>query len=194
MFRTLHKVCVGLCWLAVIAFAGALYYHRSLFYPLVDLAEALRVREGLEQQKSGEMSGKVTRVLSGDMVLLKDERGRNCTIRLTGVEAPAYELNNRAAQSRAVASKTNLSRLILSKDVRVEVTYTNDSSGVLGIVYVGTNNINVQAIETGIVQAKRENMRGLPLKDRYALIKAARKARLKNECALAGEQVRETKK
>ena len=115
------------------------------------------------------------------MILLRDERGRSCTIRLTGVEAPSYERNNRAAQSQAVASKTSLSRLILSKDVRVELTYTNDSSGALGIVYLGTNNINVKAVETGIVQAKRENMRGLPLKDRYALIQAARKARANAE-------------
>lgn len=181
MFRQLHKVCVGFFWLGVIAVAGVMYHHRSLFYPLADLVEALRVREGLEQQKSGEMSGKVARVLSGDMFILKDERGRSCTIRLTGVEAPAYELNNREAQVRAVASKTNLSQLILSKDVRVELTCTNDSRAALGIVYVGTNNINVKAVETGIVQAKRQNMRGLPLKDRYALIQAERKARANTE-------------
>jgi len=177
MFRQIHKVYVGFCWLAVIAFAGVVYCHRSLFYPLVDLVDALRVREGLEQQKSGEMSGKVARVLSGDMFILRDERGRTCTIRLTGVEAPSYELNNRTAQLRAVASQTNLSRLVLSNGVRVELTYTNDSRGALGIVYVGTTNINAKAVETGIVQAKRENMRGLPLKDRYALIQAERKAR-----------------
>jgi endonuclease YncB( thermonuclease family) len=179
MFRQLHKVCVGFCWLAVIACAGVMVHHRSLFHPLADLVEALRVNEGLEQQKSGELSGKVTRVLSGDMIILRDERGRNRMIRLTGVEAPAYELNNQAAQFRAIASRTNLSQLVLSKDVRVELTCTNDSRCALGIVYVGTNNINVQAVETGVVQAKRENMRGLPLKDRYALIHAGRKARTK---------------
>ena len=181
MFRQLHRICVGFCWLVVIGFAGALYYHRSLFYPLVDLVEALRVRDGLEQQKSGEISGKVTQVLSGDMLIVRDKRGRGRTIRLTGVEAPNYELNNRSAQSRALASRTNLSRLVLSKDVRVELTYTNDSHCALGIVYVGTNNINVEAVEIGSVQAKRENMRGLPLKDRYALIQAERKARANNE-------------
>jgi len=178
----------------VIAVAGALYYHRSVFYPLVDLVEALRVRDGLEQQKSGEISGKVTQVLSGDMLIVRDKRGRGRTIRLTGVEAPNYELNNRAAQLRALASRTNLSRLVLSKDVRVELTYTNDSSGALGIVYVGTNNINVAAVETGSVQAKRENMRGLPLKDRYALIQAERKARAKNDCAMSAEAVQATRK
>src|SRR5262245_48308266 len=163
MFRQLHKLSVWICWLIVLALLGVLYHHRSLFYPLVDFVDALQVHEGLEQQKSGEMTGKVARVLSGDMFVLKDARGRHCTIRLTGVEAPPYDLNNREAQSRAVASKTNLTELVLSNEVRVELTYTNDSHGVLGIVYVGTNNINIKAIETGNVQAKRENMRGLPL-------------------------------
>jgi endonuclease YncB( thermonuclease family) len=177
----LHKGYIGLCWLVVVAFAGVVYYHRSVFYPVVDLADALRVREGLEQQKSGEMSGTVAHVLSGDMFVLRDERGQPHTIRLTGVEAPRYELDDPAAQLRAVACKTNLSRLILSNDVRVEVTYTNDPRCALGIVYVGTNNINVKAVETGIAQAKRENMRGLPLKDRYALIQAERRAQAKSE-------------
>jgi endonuclease YncB( thermonuclease family) len=181
MFRRLHKVYVGFCWLACAACVGVVYHHRALFYPVVDLADALRVSEGLEQQKSGEVSGKVARVLSGDMFVLRDERGQTLTIRLTGVEAPSYELNNPAAQSRAIASKTNLSRLILSNDVRVELTYTNDSRGALGIVYVGTNNINAKAVETGIAQAKREIMRGLPLKDRYALIHAQRQARANTE-------------
>ena len=180
MFRQLHRICVGFCWLAVIAVAGMTYYHRSLFYPLVDLFDALRVHEGREQQKSGELSGTVTRVLSGDMLILRDDRGRPHTIRLTGVEAPAYELNNPAAQLLAATSRSNLSRLVLSNHVQVELTYTTDA-GALGIVHAGTNNINVQALEAGIVKAKHENMNGLPLKDRYALIQAGRKARMKTK-------------
>jgi len=180
MFRQLHRICVGFCWLAVIAVAGMTYYHRSLFYPLVDLFDALRVHEGREQQKSGELSGTVTRVLSGDMLILMDDRGRPHTIRLTGVEAPVYDLNNPAAQLLAATSKSNLSRLVLSNNVRVELTYTTDA-GALGIVHAGTNNINVQAVEAGIVKAKHENMNGLPLKDRYALIQAGRKARANTE-------------
>jgi len=180
MFRQLHRICVGFCWLAVIAVAGMTYYHRSLFYPLVDLLDALRVHEGREQQKSGELSGTVTRVLSGDMLILMDDRGRPHTIRLTGVEAPVYDLNNPAAQLLAATSKSNLSRLVLSNNVRVELTYTTDA-GALGIVHAGTNNINVQAVEAGIVKAKHENMNGLPLKDRYALIQAGRKARANTE-------------
>src|SRR3989442_12569446 len=181
MFRLLHKIYVWWCWLMVVALVGAVYLTRCLFEPLVDLVDALRVREGLEQKKSGEISGKVTRVLNGDLLVLKDVQGKMYTIRLTGVEAPVYQRNNRAEMLRAEASKTNLSRLILSTEVRVELTYTNDSHGAFGFVYRGKTNINILAVETGMARAKRDYMNGLPLKDRYALIQAERRARMNSE-------------
>src|SRR5881394_3918744 len=98
MFRLLHKIYIGFCWLAVLAVVAVLIHHHALFYPLVDLVDALQVREGLEQQKSGEISGTVARVLSGDTFILREERGQTQTIRLTGVEAPGYDLNNPVAQ------------------------------------------------------------------------------------------------
>jgi len=181
MFRLLHKIYVSLRWLMLFAAVGVLYLNRSLFDPLVDLVDALRISDGLEQQKSGEVSGKVTRVLKGDMFVLKDQSGRPHTIRLTGIDAPVYQMNNRAEMLRALASKTNLSRLILSNEIRVELTYTNDSHGALGLAYLGKTNVNVMAVETGIARANRDYMNGLPLKDRYALIQAERRARMNSE-------------
>jgi endonuclease YncB( thermonuclease family) len=180
MFRLLHKVYIGMRWLAVLGLAVLVYGHRSFFNPLVDLVDALRVREGLEQQKSGELSGTVTRVLSGDIFQVRDERGRIYTIRLTGVEAPEFQLTSPAARSRANASRAQLSQLVLSREVRIELTHTNDSRHALGLVYLGGTNVNVMAVENGIVRAKPENMHGLPLKDRYALIQAERRARDRN--------------
>jgi len=181
MFRLLHKLYVLFCWLVVVGLAGILYQHRSLFYPLLDLVDALRVPEGLEQKKTGELTGKVTRVLNGDMFVLRDEHNRTYTIRLTGVDAPDYPGTNRSELHRALESKTNLGHLILSNQVRVELTYTNESRGALGLVYLGDTNLNVLAVETGIARAAREQMNGLPLKDRYALIRAER---------IAGNQVK----
>ena len=181
MFRSLHKIYIWWCWLVVFALVVVLYLNRSLFDPLVDLVDALRIREGLEQKKSGEISGKVTRVLNGDLLVLRDEHGKFYTIRLTGVEAPVYQRNDRAEMLRAEASKTNLSRLALSTEVRVELTYTNDSHGAFGFVYLGRTNINILAVETGMARVKRDYMNGLPLKDRYALIQAGRRARVKSE-------------
>ena len=177
MFRILHKAYVLFCWLVVLGVAAVVYLNRSLFYPAIDLVDALNIREGLEQKKTGELSGRVTRVLDGDMFVLKDEHGQSYTIRLTGVDAPAYQQTNRAERLRAGESKTNLSRLILSNEVRVEITYTNESRGAPGIAYLGNTNLNVRTVETGNARAKRDYMNGLPLKDRYALIHADRKAR-----------------
>jgi endonuclease YncB( thermonuclease family) len=156
---------------------GVLYQNRSLFYPVVDLVDALRVDEGLEQKKSGELSGKVTRVLSGDTFVVKDERDRAYTIRLTGIVAPRYSAANRAERLRAGESRTNLSRLILSNEVRIELTYTNQSRGALGIAYLANTNINLLAVETGFARANRDYLNGLPLKNRYQLIQADRRAR-----------------
>lgn len=190
MFRRLHKLYVLFCWLVVVGLAGILYQHRSLFYPLVDLVDAFRAREGLEQKKTGELTGKVTRVLNGDMFVLRDEHNRTYTVRLTGVDAPDYPGTNRSELHSALESRTNLCRLILSQQVRVELTYTNESRGALGLVYLGDTNINALAVETGIARAAREQMNGLPLKDRYALIRAERKARQneKSECRMSNAE------
>lgn len=178
MFRFLHKVYVGLGWLALAAVGAVVVYHRAKFNPLVDLVYALRTpEEGVEQHKCGEWQGTVTRVLSGDMMNVRDDQGRVYTLRLTGVEAPPFQLHHPAAEARAVSSRTNLSARILNRDVRVELTYTNDSRHALAIVYLGATNLNALVVETGIARARPEAMNGLPLKDRFALIQARRRAR-----------------
>ena len=176
MFQTLHKIYVAIGWAIVLGVVALLIQHRAVFYPLVDLVDALRPRDGPEQKPSGELSGQVTRVLSGDMFDVKGDDGYFHRIRLTAVAAPEYQLTDRAEMRRAEQSQTNLGHLILSKRVLVKLTFTNESHGGLGILYVGTTNINVVAVESGIVRLKRDQMNGLPLKDRYALIQADRRA------------------
>jgi endonuclease YncB( thermonuclease family) len=175
MFQTLHKLYIGILWAIALGALALLYQQRAVFYPLVDLVDALRPGEGLKQKRSGELSGQVARVLSGDMIEVKDDHGNFHRIRLTGVAAPEYQMTDRAAMRRAERSRSDLSHLILSSHVRVELTFTNESSGGKGIVHAGTTNINVLAVESGIVSVKRDQMNGLPLKDRYALVHAGRK-------------------
>src|SRR6185437_1700179 len=177
MFRTLHKIYVGILWVIALGAVALLYQQRSVFYPLVDLVDALRPGDGLKQERCGELSGQVARVLSGDLLELKDDRGNFHRIRLTGVAAPEYQMNDRAAMRRAERSRSELGHLILSSRVRVELTFTNESGGGMGIVYTGVTNINALAVESGIVRVKRDQMNGLPLKDRYALVQAGRTAR-----------------
>jgi endonuclease YncB( thermonuclease family) len=177
MFQTLHKIYLGMLWAIALGAAALLYQQRAIFYPLIDLVDALRPCDGLEQKPSGDLTGEVSLVLSGDMIELKDDRGNFHRIRLTGVAAPEYRLTDREEMRRAERSRSGLSHLILSRRVQVELTFTNESGGGLGILRAGATNINALAVESGIVRMKRDQMNGLPLKDRYALIQADRKAR-----------------
>src|SRR5439155_18903318 len=142
------------------------YQNRAVFYPLVDLVDALRIKDGFEQQKVGEVTGQVVRVLSGDTFQIQDEAGRTCKIRLTGLDAPDIRQTNKAALALAGQSKTNLSRLILSNHVRIEITFSNRPREALGTVYLGETNVNAAMIASGLATAKREYMNGLPLKER----------------------------
>jgi len=177
MFRALHKLVLVIGWLMAGAVGVLLYQHRAVFFPLIDLIDALRIREGFEQKVSARISGQVVKVFDGDTFQIKDDEGHRLNIRLTGLDAPDFQRTNKAELRLAGESKTNLSRLILSNHVQIDVTYSNESYGILGIARLGETNINALAVASDIAKLKREYMNGLPLKDRYALIRAERKAK-----------------
>jgi endonuclease YncB( thermonuclease family) len=177
MFHTLHKTVLVMFWVFLACLGIYVYQQRAVFYPLVDLAEALRIQEGFEQKVSGEVIGRVVKVYDGDSFQIRDAQGKAFTIRLTGLDAPDIQRTNKAELLLAGESKTNLTRLILSNHVRVQITYSNDARVALGIAYLGQTNINATVVATGMAELKREYMNGLPLKERYALLRAERAAK-----------------
>jgi endonuclease YncB( thermonuclease family) len=179
MFHALHKIWLMIVWSAVALLGLLAYREREFFWPAVGVAQALAIREGFEQQVSGEVSGKVVKVYDGETFQIRDGNARACMIRLTGVDAPDYRTTNKAALRLAGQSHTNLSRLILSNIVRVEITYTNNPPGALGVVYLGRTNINAAMVASGAAVLKREYMNGLPFKEKYALLQAERNATLR---------------
>jgi endonuclease YncB( thermonuclease family) len=76
----------------------------------------------------------------------------------------------------AANSKTNLTQLILSNQVTVDVTYAVPPRNALGFVRMPETNVNVAAARSGWVQVKREYIRTLPAQDQVALIQAEREA------------------
>ena len=168
-------------WSVVACLALLVYREREIFWPAVGAAQALSIREGFEQRVSGEVRGKVVKVYDGETFQIRDGDARICMIRLTGMDAPDYHTTNKAALRLAGQSHTNLSRLILSNVVRVEITYTNNPPGVLGIAYLGRTNINAAMVASGSAVLKREYMNGLPFKEKYALLQAERNAFLRKE-------------
>jgi endonuclease YncB( thermonuclease family) len=174
MFHLLHRLVVGMAWVLAGAAGLYVYQQRAVFYPAVDFVTAWRIQEGFHQETAGEIRGRVVRVASGDTFQLTDDTGRAYQVRLTGLAAPEFHPSNKALQALAGASRTNLSRLILSNDVRVVLTYSNAPRSGLGIVYLGETNVNAAQIASGQAEARHEYMNGLPLKDRYLLLRAER--------------------
>jgi endonuclease YncB( thermonuclease family) len=176
MFHTLRRFVVVSGWIGLAALALYLYQFRHALDPVVDLVRSLSAGEGVKQEGRGELSGRAVRVFSGDTFQLRDAAGRVFTVRLTGLSAPDPNSPNAAERLRAGQSRTNLSELVLSNQVRVTVTLSNEASIVLGLVRVGTTHVNARMVQSRAAVARRDLMRGLPLKDRYALIHADRLA------------------
>ena len=177
MFFVLRKAVIGCVCAVLIGLAFLLYQHRSRLTPVIDLVRSLRLPDGLEQEPAGVITGRVVQVLSGDSFQLRDDQGRTVSVRLTGLAAPDLRSTNPAERLLAAQSRTNLSELARLKSVRVTVTYSTDPGAVLGWAYLGDTNLNVAIVRAGWAAARREFMRGLPLKDRYALVRAERSAK-----------------
>ena len=177
MFFVLRKIVIACGYGVLIGLALLLYHHRSLFSPAIDLARSLRLPHGLEQQPDGVITGRVVQVFSGDSFQLRDGQGRTVSVRLTGLAAPDLRSTNPAERLLATQSRTNLSELVRSNSVRVTVTYSNEAGAVLGLAYLGEINLNVAMVRAGWAVARQDFMRGLPLKDRYALIQAERRSK-----------------
>jgi endonuclease YncB( thermonuclease family) len=182
LFHKLHKGAVVLTWLAVAGVAVLAWQHRQTFSPAVDWGRALVITSGYKQEISGELRGRADRVLDETSFRLKTEQGDFATVRLTGIQSPALmSATTREQTEQAVASRRLLGELVLSNEVRVEISHVSQPGAVLGLAYVGDTNVNLAMVREGMARAKREFMRGLPLRLRYALLRADREAAGKRE-------------
>jgi endonuclease YncB( thermonuclease family) len=177
MFHTLRRIVVVCGWISLAALALCLYRFRSALTPAIDLARSLGGGAGAKQGVEGELSGVAVTVFSGDSFQLQSLDGRHLAVRLTGIIAPDPRSPDPIERLRARQSRTNLSLLILSNRVRVTVTRSNAPTAVLGLVRAGSTQINAQMVRCGAAVVRRDLMNGLPLPDRYALIRAERRAR-----------------
>lgn len=176
MFHFLHKCYRAGLWVLAAGFAFWIYQNRLAFTPVVDAVDAARPDEGFSQAQLGVVTGQVVRVLDGDTIRLQVVGGGPLTVRLTGLDAPDIQQTNRAELRRAIESRTNLSQLVLSNLVRVEITYSNMPGNALGIVYLGETNVNAALIASGWAHLRRGLLNGLPFGAQYTLLRADRRA------------------
>ena len=89
-----------------------------------------------------EITGKVTRVSDGDTLWVSDSLGRH-KVRLNRIDAPESD------QEYGKESAAHLKSLVGGKTVRVEYDKLDQYGRILGIIFLGETDINLQMVKDG---------------------------------------------
>ena len=95
-----------------------------------------------EQGAVRSIAGMVTRVSDGDTVWVTDASGKH-KVRLNRIDAPESD------QPFGKESAAHLKSLIGGKTVRVEYSSTDQYGRILGIIFLGDTDINLQMVKDG---------------------------------------------
>ena len=98
---------------------------------------------GSDSQEPNVLVGNVIRVSDGDTIWVRDKLGHRHKIRLNRIDAP--ESN----QPFGKESTQHLESLIGGKEILVEYATTDRYGRILGIVYLGGMDINLQMVRDG---------------------------------------------
>jgi len=89
------------------------------------------------------VTGKVVRVADGDTITVLDAVNAQHKVRLEKIDAPEK------GQAFGQASKKHLAEIVAGRSVRVEWEKRDKYGRVLGVVYVGEVNANLQMVKDG---------------------------------------------
>ncbi|MHB1306525.1 MAG: thermonuclease family protein [Limisphaerales bacterium] len=179
MFRILHRLYVAGLWLVWMLAAFAVYEQRALVAPLRELGELIWNQDRESSPPRTRLVGTVRSVYSGDGFQLKDDAGYLFNYGLAGVDAPKAEaaLSPLDLQT-ARGSRSNLAALLVDRRVEIEVTRANPETRTgLGLVRAEGTNLNTLVLASGWAELRREQIRGLPLKEQFAMVLAEQSAR-----------------
>lgn len=172
--RILRGIFIGI-WVLILVYV---YQQRAVFYPALDFVQALKIRQDYKLNIVGEVTGEVTKVQEDFIFQMKSTNGLNFSLRLAGLELQTPDiLKPKEAAEMKEATQEQLEKLISSKKVRVALTVLSEQRTGAGLVYAGPTNVNASLVRAGRAQLKREYLRGVPLRELYALVQAERLAK-----------------
>ena len=90
------------------------------------------------------LRGKVVRVADGDTITVLDSTDTQHKVRLVKIDAPEK------AQAFGRKSKERLSGMVFGKEVSVEWKKRDQYGRILGEVFVGETNVNLQMVKDGL--------------------------------------------
>src|SRR5438046_1647466 len=138
MFFLIRKIVIVTFWVLALLVGVVIYEKRALFAPVVEFVQIAREMTFVPKERAevGEMVGNVGQVMGPDLFRIKNRAGGTYYFKLEGVHTlEAWQLQTKQQRKLWELAKTNLSELILSNQVRIDVTATNQNLGGLGIVY-----------------------------------------------------------
>jgi endonuclease YncB( thermonuclease family) len=180
MFWFLHYTVKVLIGLAVVGLGVFVYVRRDAWFKPADAwVETLRHVETETLPVLGETTGTVTRVPSGQLVVIRSPEGKSLTFRVAGILAPPPAARNpRGLKAEAFRfSRDHLLELALSNDVRVAYTFFVAHGGGLGGVYSGDTNLAVSLLSAGAALVDKATLKCLPVIEQVQLLAAEKSAR-----------------
>lgn len=176
MFYVLHRIYV-VAWTVLVCAALIWFYPRSgVSGPVANWYAVWKNQPKTTVSPVGELSGTVIKVLDGTSFTVRADDRQLYNIALLGVVIPATR-SAPGAEDPALAAKRHLSGLVLSNDVAITLTWIDPQRRGVGIVHCNGSNVNAEMVESGLVEFKREFIKGIPLLDQYAFMRAERQSR-----------------
>lgn len=135
--------CVAIGWPSV-----AILLHCTAFAQPPNVADkptagSLATPEGQEAPQEESIKGKVSKVIDGDSLKVKDSVGKEFEVQIEGTDAPE------AKQQYGKESTDALRKLVADRDVRLTWTKKDNFDRLLAQVFVGEEHINAKMIQEG---------------------------------------------
>ena len=122
---------------------------------------------------------KITHIYNGDTVAIESHHLK-IEVRLAGIDSPEISKNKKdMGHLYSQQAKRHLSGLVLNKFANLK-RYGRSSDGyVLAVIYIGTQNINLEMVEAGLARVDKRNLpKGFDIMPYIKAESEARKARL----------------
>lgn len=125
------------------------------------------------------VSGKVTRIIDGDSILVTDSKSVEYEVQLEGIDAPEIK------QDFGTESTEGLSKLLKDKTVRITWKSKDNFDRPLAQVYDGDKHINMEMIKTGMAWHFKRYNKDEELAKAEAAAKEAKKGLWARESPIA---------
>lgn len=177
LFKTTRKL-LGLAFVLILIAAGFMaYQNREIFNPAVDAYWAFSNKTEHPLRFEASVTGEVIKVLDGNWFHLKIPEGFVYAVRVTGMESPGLAIT-RDPKNPPLGnlSRTNLTELLLNKEVAVNVLEMNDRRYGQGFVYLNNTNVAQLVVSEGMARLNRQEILGLEFEEKFHLVQAERMA------------------